>query len=193
MDTQLEAIPVDFVVELGLKDETQNSRAPYSALIRTWGEHTGKAEIGRVAASRLDCDDLLSQLKTGTKNIYSLMPTYRTGKKANMLIKIVREIDERIKVDSNWKWSYAMKVMLDAKIIMTNIPNKFDTLICWMIPGKGKDNVRKSGNYNIITNEDRPWSKFCDMPNVNFNEAMDREICSQIYELIKPILDPNLS
>ena len=69
-EMQLEAIPVDFVVELGLKDETENSRAPYSTLIRTWAEHEGKAEIGRKAASRLDKDDLLSQLQSGTKNIY---------------------------------------------------------------------------------------------------------------------------
>jgi hypothetical protein len=192
-EMQLKAIPVDFVVELGLKDETKTSHAPYSTLIRTWAEHEGKAEIGDQVASQLEDGDLLSQLASGTKNIYSLMPTYRTGKKANMLIKIVREIDERIKVDSNWKWSYAMKVMLDAKIILTNIPNKFDTLICWMIPNKGKDNVRKSGDYKIVTNEDRPWTKFLDMPNVNFDEYMDREICSQIYEVIKPLLDPNLS
>ena len=191
-EIQLEAIPVDFVVELGLKDETQNSRAPYSALIRTWGEHTGKAEIGRKAASRLDKDDLLSQLESGTKNIYSLMPTYRTGKKANMLIKIVRQIDEHIKVDSYWKWAHVMKVMMDAKIIMTNIPNKFDALICWMIPGKGKDNVRKSGNYSII-DESRPWREFCDMPNINFNEYMNREVCSQIYDLFKPLLGSKCS
>jgi hypothetical protein len=114
-EMQLKAIPVDFVVELGLKDETKTSHAPYSTLIRTWAEHEGKAEIGDQVASQLEDGDLLSQLASGTKNIYSLMPTYRTGKKANMLIKIVREIDERIKVDSNWKWSYAMKVMLDAK------------------------------------------------------------------------------
>ncbi len=192
MDTQLEAIPVDFVVELGLKDETQTCRAPYSTLIRTWAEHEGKAEIGDQVVSQLEDDDLLSQLAIGTKNIYSLMPTYRTGKKANMLIKIVREIDEHIKVDCNWKWSHAMKVMLDAKIIMTNIPNKFDTLICWMIPGKGKDNVRKSGNYSII-DENRTWREFCDMYNVNYDEAMNREICSQIYDLFKPLLDSKCS
>lgn len=193
MDTQLSAIPVSFVVEQGLNDTTDTCRAPYSTLIRSWAEHEGMPELGNQAASMLEDIDLLSQLKPGTKNIYSLMPAYRTGKKANMLIKIVREIDERIKVDSNWKWSHAMKVMLDAKIILTNIPNKFDTLVCWMIPGKGKDNVRKSGDYKIITNEDRPWSQFLDMPNVNFDEYMDRVICSQIYEVIKPLLDPNLS
>lgn len=191
-EIQLEAIPVDFVVELGLKDETENSRAPYSTLIRTWAEHEGKAEIGKKAASRLDKDDLLSQLKPGTKNIYSLMPTYRTGKKANMLIKVVRQIDEHIKVDCYWKWAHAMKVMMDAKIIMTNVPNKFDALICWMIPGKGKDNVRKSGNYCII-DEKRHWRDFCDMPNINYDEYMDREVCSQIYELFKPLLGSNCS
>ena len=116
-----------------------------------------------------------AEREQGDSNIYSLMPTYRTGKKANMLIRIVRQIDEHIKVDCNWKWAHAMKVMMDAKIIMTNVPNKFDALICWMIPGKGKDNVRKSGNYCII-DEKRHWRDFCDMPNINYDEYMDREV-----------------
>ena len=174
-ETRLTAIPIDFVVEQGLKERTEAKRRPYRTLITTWAEHEGRAEQGEVAANRLNTGNELERLKDLQNLPNSISPKFRKGEKAEQLVMIVREINAKVENDENWTWALVMKVMMDAKIIMTNVPNKFDALICWMIPGKGKDNVRKSGNYCII-DEKRHWRDFCDMPNINYDEYMDREV-----------------
>ena len=45
-DTQLRPIPVELVVELGLKEHTPAKRRPYRELITTWAEREGMSELG---------------------------------------------------------------------------------------------------------------------------------------------------
>ena len=62
-DTQLAAIPIDFVVKQGLQEHTEMKRRPYSTLIRTWAEHQGQAELGEMIASKLSIGKEPEKLK----------------------------------------------------------------------------------------------------------------------------------
>jgi hypothetical protein len=185
-DTQLAAIPVDFVVEQGLQEHTEAKRRPYRSLIRTWAEHEGMTEQGEIAISRLSTNFGPERLKDLQNLPCSIAPKYRKGEKAELLVKIIRQINEQMKNDSNWKWSYVMKVMLDEGILMTNVPNKFDRLICSMIPGKGIDTVRKNGNYSILEDQ-RSWSSWNPDPSRNVEKFADRMVCEDIYNYLKPL------
>lgn len=185
-DTQLTAIPVDFVVEQGLQEHTEAKRRPYRSLIRTWAEHEGMMEQGEIAISRLTTNYGPERLKDLQNLPCSIAPKYRKGEKAELLVKIIRQINEQMKNDSNWKWSYVMKVMLDEGILMTNVPNKFDRLICSMIPGKGIDTVRKNGNYSILEDQ-RSWSSWNPDPSRNVEKFADRMVCEDIYNYLKPL------
>ena len=107
-------------------------------------------------------------------------------------MNIVREIDARIQNDSNWKWALVMKVMLDEGVLMVNIPNKFDRLICSMVPGKGIDTVRKNGDYSII-DQSRSWRNWINNPGDDWQEATNRQICEEIYSYLEPLLNPKSS
>lgn len=65
--------------------------------------------------------------------------------------------------------------------------NRFDSIICSMIPGKGKDTVRKKGDYSIMLDRSssyRTWS----ITSLNPIEAYNRSICDEIVKKLKPIL-----
>ena len=188
-DTQLAAIPIDFVVKQGLQEHTEGKRRPYSTLIRSWAKDQGQAELGEEIASRLNTGKEPEKLKDLRNLPNSVAPKYRTGDKAEQLVAIVRKIDEKIHNDSNWKWALVMKVMLDEGILITNIPNKFDRLISSMIPGKGIDTVRKSGDYDILE-ESRSWRNWISNPRDDWKEATKREICKEIYGFLKPLVAP---
>ena len=168
-DTQLAAIPIDFVVNQGLQEHTEMKRRPYSTLIRTWAEHQGQAELG---------EKIASSLSIGKEP---------EGDKAELLVAIVRKIDEKIQNDTNWKWALVMKVMLDEGLLIVKIPNKFDRLICSMIPGKGIDTVRKNGDYGIL-NDSRSWRSWISNPHDDWQEAAKREICEEIYGFLEPLV-----
>ena len=185
-EKQLGAIPVDFVVEQGLLERTEAKRRPYRTLITTRAEHEGKVEQGKAVVSRLNTGNEPERLKDLRNLPTTIAPKYRKGEKAELLVNIVREIDDQIKNDSNWKWSLVMKVMLDEGLLMTNIPNKFDRLICSMIPGKGIDTVRKSGDYSILE-DNRSWHRWISNPHDDWEEATKRAICEEIYEYFKPL------
>ena len=119
----------------------------------------------------------------------SVAPKYRTGDKAELLVAIVRKIDEKIQNDTNWKWALVMKVMLDEGLLIVKIPNKFDRLICSMIPGKGIDTVRKNGDYSIL-DDSRSWRNWISNPHDDWQEAAKREICKEIYGFIEPLVVP---
>ena len=168
-DTQLAAIPIDFVVKQGLQEHTEVKRRPYSTLIRTWAKDQGQAELGEEIASRLKTSKEPERLK------------------AELLVKIIRDIDVQMKNDSNWKWSLVMKVMLDEGMLVTNIPNKFDRLICSMIPGKGIDTVRKNGDYSILQDL-RSWRSWIDDSEIDSDEVINRIVCEDIYDRFKPLI-----
>ena len=75
-----------------------------------------------------------------------------------------------------------MKVMLDEGLLIVKIPNKFDRLICSMIPDKGIDTVRK--------NDTRSWRNWISNPHDDWQEAAKREICKEIYGFLKPLVVP---
>ena len=129
------------------------------------------------------------KLLTDLQNLpNTVAPKYRKGEKAELLVKIVRDIDAQMKNDSNWKWALVMRVMLDEGIIMVRIPNKFDELICSMIPGKGRDTVRKNGNYNVLETK-RSWRNWIENAGVDRDEAQNRMVCEEIYGFLKPLLE----
>ena len=185
-DTQLRAIPVDFVVEQGLREHTEAKRRPYRTLITTWAEHEGLAEQGRMVANRLNTGKEPERLTNLQDLPSSVAPKYRKGEKAERLVMIIREVNAKVENDDNWTWALVMKVMLDEGLLMTNIPNKFDRLVCSMIPGKGIDTVRKNGDYSIL--EDiRSWHRWISETGVDWKEAVNRTVCEEIYEYFKPL------
>ena len=186
-DTQLAAIPIDFVVNQGLQEHTEMKRRPYSTLIRTWAEQQGQAELGEKIASSLSIGKEPEKLKDLRNLPNSVASKYRTGDKAELLVAIVRKIDEKIQNDTNWKWALVMKVMLDEGLLIVKIPNKFDRLICSMIPGKGIDTVRKNGDYGIL-NDSRSWRSWISNPHDDWQEAANREICEEIYGFLEPLV-----
>ena len=186
-EIQLPAIPVSFVLQQGEMEHTEAKRRPYSTLIRTWAEYEGKAELGEKIVARLTINKESDKLKNLQELPNSVATKYRKGEKAEQLVMIVREIDAKIHNDSNWRWSLVMKVMLDEGLLTVKIPNKFDRLICSMIPGKGRDNVRKNGDYSVIDDK-RPWRNWISKHSDCWEEATNREICEEIYEYFKPIL-----
>lgn len=186
-ETRLTAIPIDFVVEQGLKERTEAKRRPYRTLITTWAEHEGRAEQGEVAANRLNTGNELERLKDLQNLPNSISPKFRKGEKAEQLVMIVREINAKVENDENWTWALVMKVMMDEGLLMTNIPNKFDRLIVSMIPGKGIDTVRKNGDYGVIDGK-RSWHQWISDPHIDWKETANRSVCEEIYNCFSPIL-----
>jgi hypothetical protein len=83
-----------------------------------------------------------------------------------------------------------MRVMVDENILLATIsPNRFDTIITSMIPGKGVDNVRKNGDYRTIM-KDREYSyhSWTDNSHLNPTQASNKELCRQIAAFFAPIL-----
>lgn len=186
-ETRLTPIPVDFIIEQGLKEHTEAKRRPYRTLITTWAEHEGMSEQGETIVSQLDTGKEIKRLKDLQDLPSTIAPKYRKGEKAEQLVMIIREVNTRVENDENWNWALVMKVMLDEGLLMTNIPNKFDRLMLSMIPGKGVDTVRKSGDYSVIE-ERRSWHRWISNPNDDWKEAANRTVCEEIYAYFRPLL-----
>lgn len=185
-EKRLTPIPIDFVVEQGLKERTEAKRRPYRTLITAWAEHEGKAEQGETIASRLNTGNEVERLKDLQDLPNSISPKFRKGEKAEQLVMIIREINDKVENDENWTWALVMRVMMDEGLLMTNIPNKFDRLILSMLPGKGVDTVRKSGDYKIIK-DSRSWHEWISNPHDDWREAADRTVCEEIYTYFSPL------
>ena len=186
-DKQLTPIPVGFVIEQGLKEHTEAKRHPYRTLITTWAEHEGKPELGETIASRLNLGKEIERLKDLQDLPDSVHPKFRKGEKAEKLVMIIREINAKVINDNNWTWALVMKVMLDEGLIITNIRNRFDKLICMMVEDKGGGNVRNNGDFSVIQ-DSRSWHDWISNPHDDWKEAADRAICQEIYEYFLPIL-----
>ena len=183
-ETRLTPIPVDFVIEQGLNEHTEAKRRPYRTLITAWAE---MSEQGEAIVSQLDTGKEIKRLKDLQDLPSTIAPKYRKGEKAEQLVMIIREVNTRVENDENWNWALVMKVMLDEGLLMTNIPNKFDRLMLSMIPGKGVDTVRKSGDYSVIE-ERRSWHRWISNPNDDWKEAANRTVCEEIYAYFRPLL-----
>ncbi len=186
-EIQLAPIPVGFVVEQGKQEHTVAKRRPYRNLITTWADSQQQGELGEAIASQLNLGNEPERLKDLRNLPNSVAPKYRKGDKAEQLVMIIREISAKVDNDSNWTWALVMKVMMDEGLLMTDIPNKFDSLICSMVPGKGYDTVRKNGDYKVIKST-RSWHIWITNAGDDWKEAADRVVCEEIYEYFKPLL-----
>ena len=170
-----------------MKEHTEAKRRPYRTLITTWAEHEGKPELGETIASRLNLGKEIERLKDLQDLPDSVHPKFRKGEKAEKLVMIIREINAKVINDNNWTWALVMKVMLDEGLIITNIRNRFDKLICMMVEDKGGGNVRNNGDFSVIQ-DSRSWHDWISNPHDDWKEAADRAICQEIYEYFLPIL-----
>lgn len=186
-ETRLTPIPVDFVIEQGLKEHTEAKRRPYRTLITAWAEHEGMSEQGEAIASQLNLGKEIERLKDLQDLPDSVHPKFRKGEKAEKLVMIIREINAKVINDSNWTWALVMKVMLDEGLIITNIRNRFDKLICMMVEDKGGGNVRNNGDFSVFQ-DSRSWHDWISNPHDDWKEAADRAVCQEIYEYFLPIL-----
>jgi hypothetical protein len=79
--------------------------------------------------------------------------------------------------------------MCDEGILYKPTVNRFDQLICAMIPDKGRDTVRKNGDYAFIMEEQEdPWTLWPKDFYLNPTLAAERSICNQIALVFAPIL-----
>jgi hypothetical protein len=81
-----------------------------------------------------------------------------------------------------------MRVMVDETILMPSVTvNRFDTIICSMIPGKGKDTVRKNGDYRIMTDIKKTYQTMTSQSYLDPVEASNKEMCLQVAKRFMPL------
>ena len=140
-------ITLQTIVSYAKSLSTPARRQPYVTLINWWAEHGGDQTAAFDAIRQITGGRAIDATNM-PKEFY---PRYRQPEVAGQLIAIIHKIDTVIANQTeNWTWAYVMKVMIDEGIIMKMTQNKFDGIICSMIPGKGHDTVRKSGDYSIL-------------------------------------------
>ena len=183
--TGIEPIPVEYILRVAQSKATPAQRRPYVELIERWGEEQYCIEEAR---------QLLKKLRNGQeidprKMPREFMPRYRQPEVAEKLIEIIRHIDAVIaSKQENWTWAHVMRVMKDEGILYNPTINRFDQLICSMIPNKGRDTVRKHGDYEYIMGQEDPWSLWPVQSYLNPTLAAERSICNQIALEFAPIL-----
>ena len=182
--TGIEPIPVEYILGIAQTKATAAQRRPYIELIERWGDEMNRADEARQLLRQLrDC-----QVLDPRKMPREFMPRYRQPEVAEQLIEIVRRIDDVIaSKQENWTWAHVMRVMKDEGILYNPTVNRFDQIICSMVPGKGRDTVRKHGNYVFLLNQKDPWSLW---PSNYLNPALaaERSICNQIALEFAPVL-----
>ena len=183
--TGIEPIPVEYILRIAQSKATAAQRRPYIELIERWGEETGRAD---------EAHQMLMQLREGQvldpcKMPREFMPRFRQQEVAEKLIEIVRQIDAVIaSKQENWTWAHVMRVMCDEGILYKPTINRFDQLICAMIPNKGRDTVRKHGDYEYLLEQEDPWSLWPKESFLNPALAAERSICNQIALQFAPVL-----
>ena len=183
--TGIEPIPVEYVLAVAQTKATQAQRRPYIELIERWGDEINRADEAR---------ELLKRLRDGQeidpqKMPREFLPRYRQPELAEKLIEIVRKIDAVIaSKQENWTWAHVMRVMTDEGILYKPTINRFDQLICAMIPDKGRDTVRKHGDYAYIMGQKDTWPLWPTTFHLDPDLATARSICNQIALQFAPIL-----
>ena len=185
--TQLQPIPVEFVIGHAVTKNTEIQRRPYVELITQWAEHEGMEPEGLAAARRITGQQKIDAHHM-PKEFYQ---TYREGEKAERLIEMIQDIDKKIQNNEElWTWAHVMRVMVDENILLATVStNRFDNIITSMIPGKGIDNVRKNGDYRTIM-KDRGYSyhSWTENSHIDPTQASNKELCRQIAAFFAPIL-----
>ena len=184
-DNNVLDIPLSYIVEYAKSQPTQAKRQAFVNLIRFWAENGGD----EMAAVKAILEIQGGQMISASCMPREFLPMFRSEIIATKLIAIIRKIDVTISTKAeNWDWAHVMRVMIDEGIILTSTtPNKFDQLICAMIPGKGRDNVRKNGDYCILDRKE-PWTQWIKMSHIDPQEAQDRTICNMIAKEFEPVL-----
>lgn len=183
--TGIEPIPVEYILGIAQSKATEAQRRPYIEIIERWGDEQGCAEEARQLLKRLREGQALDPHKMPRE----FMPRFRQQEVAEKLIEIVRKIDAVIaSKQENWTWAHVMRVMIDEGILYKPTINRFDQLICAMIPDKGRDTVRKHGDYNFLMNQKDPWSQWPMQAYLNPALAAERSICNQIALEFAPVL-----
>ena len=182
----MEPIPVEYILGIAQSKATPAQRRPYIELIERWGDEMNCADKARQLLKRLRDGQVLDPMKMPRE----FMPRYRQPEVAEKLIEIVRKIDAIIaSKQENWTWAHVMRVMTDEGILYKPTINRFDQLICAMIPDKGRDTVRKHGDYAFIMEEQEdPWTLWPKDSYLNPTLAAERSICNQIALEFAPIL-----
>lgn len=182
--TGISSIPIEFIIGIAQSKATQAQRRPYIELIERWGEEQNCMTEVRQALKRLREGKEIDIHKMPRE----VMPRYRQPELAEKLVQIVRDINDTIAAKTElWTWAHVMRVMTDEGIISRITPNKFDELICSMIPNKGRDTVRKHGDYEIMKIEDS-WQMWPRESYLEPDKARQRVVCNQIALLFAPIL-----
>lgn len=182
--TQLQPIPVEYVLGIAQTKATPAQRKPYVELIRRWGEETGcEAEAQQLLKNLRDGQEIdIRQMP------HDFTPRYRQPETARQLIDIVRRIDSIIATkQENWTWAHVMRVMTDESILLKTTVNRFDQLICSMVPGRGRDTVRKHGDYTYLMSQEESWSMW-PQPYLNPRLGQARIVCNQIALELAPVL-----
>lgn len=182
--TGLAAIPIEYVVGIAQSKATPAQRRPYIELLERWGEEQGCMDEVRQVLKRLREG---KEIDVG-KMPREVMPRYRQPELAKRLVQIVRDINDTIAAKTElWTWAHVMRVMTDEGIIARMSPNKFDEIICSMIPDKGRDTVRKHGDYGIMHEKDT-WQMWPRESYLEPEKAHRRVVCNQIALMFAPIL-----
>jgi len=183
--TGIDPIPVEYILRIAQSKATPAQRRPYVELIRRWGDETNCADEARQLLSRLRDGEEIDPRRMPRE----ILPRYRQPDIAEKLIEIVRKIDETIATkEKMWTWAHVMRVMIDEGIICHCSNNRFDGIICSMIPGKGRDNVRKNGDYTYLLNQESSWPFWPTLSHLNPALAAARTVCNQIALCFEPIL-----
>ena len=185
--TGFEPIPVEFILGIAQSKATTAQRRPYIELLERWGDEQDCAEEVRQLLKRLREGQEIDPKEMPRE----FMPHYRQPEIAQQLIEIVRKIDAIISSkQEKWTWAHVMRVMTDELILYKPSINRFDSIICSMIPNKGRDNVRKNGNYEYLLSHEDSWSQWptAETSYINPTLAAERIICEQIALLFAPIL-----
>ncbi len=184
----LAPIPVDFVVAHAQSKSTDAKRKPYLELLTSWGAHEGRPELAKQLVDSM-VKKPLADVSNMPKELYQ---KYRSGEKARQLIEIVRHLNDVITSGSEgWSWAHVMRVMIDEQILRADISiNRFDRIICSMIPDKGIDSVRNQNKeaYAIVNKRDDNYRLWVENSLVNPVQATNGELCRQVAECFSPIL-----
>ena len=182
--TGLPPIPVEYIVGVAQTKDTDAKRRPYVSLIEDWGKERDMEQ---------EASDVLKQLRDNPEINVKKMPAefspkYRKPEVAKQLIAIINDINDIISTKSElWTWAHVMRVMIDEGILIKLKVNRFDAIICSMIPGKGRDTVRKSGKYSYLMAKKMPWSMWSST--IEANLGGEKTICNMIALKFAPILE----
>lgn len=182
--TGMPPIPVEYIIGVAQTKATDAQRRPYVSLVERWGEEQNMAD---------EASQLLKQLREKQEIDVKKMPNdftprYRKLDVAKQLIDIIRKINEIISTkQEKWTWAHVMRVMVDEGILFELKKNRFDSIICSMIPDKGIGTVRKNGDYDLLMDKEEPWSLW---PKSHIDPVMGshRTMCNMIAQEFAPVL-----